>query len=414
MEDHVHRKAQMGTRVMINDGWYYSSDIASEINLKAVPFPNSGSVFSEADEMSAEEVEQGIRFNGALLSSASSASDGTYRVDPERFAYISEVSRDVTGSLAARVIEENISTALAEEYDPTVPEFADDVLLSRRRQSISSLLSANGYDDVGASGVEGALKTRLGTSELNDDDALRIGILQTGDMARIVRISLYRNREHRLTIAVNDLQRLVPGVEPTMTDAVFAALNEQVPGQLATRDQRTIYDAIYRAALSYGMTAEMVMQVMRLVAAKVDLQANIRPTDKLEAFFSVVDDRGNATKDSELLYIRARFGDSVTSFYRFQDPDTKVADYYDGEGKGKGLRPLLLRTPLPNARLTSNFGGRIHPILGYAQGHTGTDLAAPQGSPIMAAGDGIVEKAGWASTYGNQTIIRHGNGYVSL
>ncbi|KQZ91689.1 M23 family metallopeptidase [Agrobacterium tumefaciens] len=389
----------------------YSSDIASEISLKITPFPNSGNGLKDSDEMTADEVEQDIRFNGALLASVTSKSDNTYRVDPQRFADLPDLSPDITGSLAARVIEENVSTAIAEDYDPTVPEFADDIIPSRRRQTISDLLSANGYDTVGAASVEEALQSRLGTNELGDDEALRIGIFQSGEMARIVRISLYRRGEHRLTLAVNDLNRLVLGTEPMMNGAVFAALNQQIPALSSTRDQQTIYDGIYRAALSYGMTREMINQVMRLVAAKVDLQATTRTTDKLEAFFSVVDEQGKATPNSKLLFIRARFGDTVTAFYRFQDPKTKVVDYYDSEGKG--LRPLLLRTPLPNARLTSNFGGRVNPVLGYAQAHTGTDLAAPQGSPIMAAGDGIVEKAGWAAAYGNQTIIRHANGYVS-
>ena len=389
----------------------YSSDVLSEISLKTVPFPASGSGVSGTDEMSTDEVEQDIRFNGALLASVTSASDSTYRVDPQRFADIAGVSEDITGSLSAKVLEENVTTSLAEDYDPSVPEFADDVILSRRRQTISSLLSASGYDDVGASGVEDALKKEIGTTELGDDEALRIGILQSGEMARIVRISLYRRSEHQLTLAVNDLNRLIPGTEPPMSDEVYAALNQQIPSIALSRDQQTIYDGIYRAALSYGMTEEMVRQIMRLVAARVDLQAPTRPTDKLEAFFSDVDEQGKATQDSELLFIRARFGDTVTAFYRFQDSESKAVDFYDSEGKG--LRPMLLRSPVPNARLTSNFGGRMHPILGYVRAHTGTDLAAPQGSPIMAAGDGVVEKAGWAASYGNQTIIRHASGYVS-
>lgn len=389
----------------------YSSDIASEISLKITPFPGSGGGLSKSDEMSADEVEQDIRFNGALLASVTSASDSTYRVDPQRFADLPEISPDITASLTARVIEENVSTSFPEAYDPTAPEFADDVIPSRRKQTISELLSANGYDAAGVAGLVDVIQSRLGTNELGEEDALRVGIFQFGEMARIVRISVYRSGEHRLTLAMNDLNRLVTATEPEMNDEVFAAMNQQPATVSGPRDKQTIYDGIFRAALSYGMTREMVTQVLRLVAAKVDLQATTKSTDKLEAFFSVVDEQGKATAQSELLYIRARFGDTVTAFYRFQDPKTKAIDYYDSEGKG--LRPLLLRTPVPNARLTSNFGGRMHPILGYAQAHTGTDLAAPQGSPIMAAGDGIVEKAGWAASYGNQTIIRHANGYIS-
>ena len=68
---------------------------------------------------------------------------------------------------------------------------------------------------------------------------------------------------------------------------------------------------------------------------------------------------------------------------------------------------------VPNGRFTSGFGGRRHPVLGYVKMHTGVDWAAPRGTPIIASGSGVVEKAGWAGGYGRQTMIRHANGYVS-
>jgi hypothetical protein len=75
---------------------------------------------------------------------------------------------------------------------------------------------------------------------------------------------------------------------------------------------------------------------------------------------------------------------------------------------------FLLRNPVPNGTFRSGFGMRRHPILGFSRMHTGVDWAAPRGTPIIAAGNGIVEKAGWDSGgYGNQTLIRHANGYVS-
>ena len=84
-------------------------------------------------------------------------------------------------------------------------------------------------------------------------------------------------------------------------------------------------------------------------------------------------------------------------------------DYFDEEGRS--AKQFLLRNPLPNGKFRSGFGGRRHPILGYAKMHTGVDWAAPTGSPIIAAGNGVVEKSGWAGGYGKQTIIRHANGY---
>jgi len=180
----------------------------------------------------------------------------------------------------------------------------------------------------------------------------------------------------------------------------------------AGRDLPRVYDGIYRAAISYGMNQQMTAQIIRLLASNVDFQAQLKPTDMLEAFFSVPDEDGQATDESELLYVSARFGDTLTTFYRFQDPADNSIDYFDAEGKS--IRQFLLRNPVPNGRFTSGFGMRRHPILGYSKMHTGADWAAPRGTPIIASGNGVVEKAGWDSGgYGNQTLIRHANGYVT-
>src|SRR3546814_13134085 len=101
------------------------------------------------------------------------------------------------------------------------------------------------------------------------------------------------------------------------------------------------------------------------------------------------------TEQSELLYVNAHFGDTTTRFYRFQNPDDGSVDYFDADGRS--IRQFLLRNPVPNGRMTSGFGMRRHPIIGYARMHTGTDWAAPRGPPIIAAGNGGVETAGWDS-----------------
>ena len=96
------------------------------------------------------------------------------------------------------------------------------------------------------------------------------------------------------------------------------------------------------------------------------------------------------------------------TFYRFQMEGGAV-DYFDQDGRS--AKQFLLRNPVPNGQFRSGFGGRRHPILGYTRLHTGVDWSAPRGTPIIASGNGIVEKAGWAGGYGRQTIIRHSNGY---
>src|SRR5690606_5305192 len=94
----------------------------------------------------------------------------------------------------------------------------------------------------------------------------------------------------------------------------------------------------------------------------------------------------------------------------FQMEDGTV-DYFDKDGRS--ARQFLLRSPVPTGQFRSGFGMRRHPILGYSRMHSGVDWSAPRGTPIIAAGNGTVKKAGWASGYGKQVQIQHANGYVS-
>src|SRR5690606_28446126 len=147
---------------------------------------------------------------------------------------------------------------------------------------------------------------------------------------------------------------------------------------------------------------------IRLLASDVDFQSRLTPSDRIEAFFSQPDEDNAATENSELLYVQATFSGTTRTFYRFQMEDGSVENF---DEEGRSSRQFLLRNPVPNGTFRSGFGGRKHPILGYTRMHTGVDYSAPRGTPIIASGDGVIEKAGWAGGYGRQTIIRHANGY---
>jgi murein DD-endopeptidase MepM/ murein hydrolase activator NlpD len=393
-------------------GTLYGSNVDSEVALKTVDFPIKGSSLTFDNSMSLDEVEENVRTNGSVLTEGSTQVASLFYVDPQRFASDSD-GLDLLQGLTARIVEQNKSDAAYESINEQSTEYADDIIPVRRKTDIATAMVNAGYAKAQAEDAAGYIGEALGAKELNDGDVLRIGIIQKGEEARIVRATIYSRNRHVLTMAVDDNGRFVPGAEPPKLDAVATAFDDNgTPTITSTHDLPRVYDGIYRAALSYGMNADMVGLVVKLLASNVDFQAQLKPTDSLEAFFSVTDDRGLATADSELLYVKAKFGDAETTFYRFQDPDDNSIDYFNGEGKS--IRQFLLRNPVPNGHFRSGFGMRRHPILGFSRMHTGVDWAAPRGTPIIAAGNGTVEKAGWDSGgYGNQTLIRHANGYVS-
>lgn len=392
-------------------GTIYGSDVESEVALKNGDFPIAGAELAFADQMSVDEVEENVRTNGSALTDGSTQVASLYYVDPQRFASDTG-GLDLLQGLTARIVEENMSVSDFDTLTPDDPEYAEDVIPVLRTTGIAEIMTGAGYTRAQAEDLSGYLQGVMGGRELAQGDVLRVSIMQKGEQADIVRASVYSGGRHVTTVALDDQGRFIPGAEPPTLAAVATAFDgDNRPSVVTGRDLPRVYDGIFRAALSYGMGKDLTAQLIRILASNVDFQAQLRPNDALEAFFSVADDAGIATADSELLYINAHFGGTNTRVYRFQDPDDGSIDYYDQDGKS--IRQFLLRNPVPNGRISSSFGMRRHPILGFSRMHTGTDWSAPRGTPIIAAGNGTVEKAGWASGYGNQTLLRHANGYVS-
>ena len=153
----------------------------------------------------------------------------------------------------------------------------------------------------------------------------------------------------------------------------------------------------------------MCQQLIRLLASDVDFQAKLGPNDRLVVFYSLEEGKDTASDSSEILFVEARFGAIDKRYYRFRTADDDRVDYYDADGRNS--KQFLLRNPVPKGRFTSTFGARRHPVLGYVRMHWGVDWSAPSGTPILAAGNGTVEEAGWTNGYGQQTILKHANGY---
>jgi murein DD-endopeptidase MepM/ murein hydrolase activator NlpD len=390
-------------------GAIYGTEVGSEISLKTTDFPSTSLTTPYAGTLSVDEVEESVRTNGSILSDGAVQLAALYYIDPRRFD-AQDDDLEFASGLTARIVEQNMTVTSAQQTGDSVPEYADDVIAVRQSASIEATLYNAGYSREQAELVQKALAPDYGDKDLSVGDVLRIGVVQINERADIVRASIYRKSRHLLSAALDDDKRFVKAQEPPYLDAVAAAFENSV--QIAnTRDLPRVYDGIYRAAFAYGMNQPMINQLVKLLASSVDFQGQLRPTDSLEAFFSVSGPDGKATDASELLYVNAKFGDNVTRFYRFQNAEEGTTDYFDPEGKS--IRQFLLRNPVPNGRLTSGFGMRRHPVLRFARMHTGTDWAAPRGTPIISSGNGVVEKAGWSSGYGLQTIIRHPNGYVS-
>ncbi len=170
-----------------------------------------------------------------------------------------------------------------------------------------------------------------------------------------------------------------------------------------------INSSLYNAAIDAGMPLDILIRMIRAYSYDVDFQRDIQPGDTFEALYEkMLDEDGNFIQGGSILYASLNTNDRSLLIYRYQTADGEVDLYNE---KGQSVRKTLMITPIDGARLSSKYGMRRHPILGYSRMHKGLDFAAPYGTPIMASGDGVVEYAGRNGGYGKYIRIRHANEY---
>lgn len=170
-----------------------------------------------------------------------------------------------------------------------------------------------------------------------------------------------------------------------------------------------ISSSLYNAAIKAGMPIEVLIQMIRAYSYDIDFQRDIHPEDKFEAVYEkMVDEKGNFVRGGSILYASLSTSGRTLPIYRYKTTDGNV-DFFNE--KGQSVKKTLMVTPIDGARLSSSYGMRRHPIKGYTRMHKGLDFAAARGTPIMAAGNGVVEYARRNGGYGNYIRIRHANGY---
>lgn len=209
--------------------------------------------------------------------------------------------------------------------------------------------------------------------------------------------------EHKVTVERTAAGEFVASATPTHSPT-------RRPGS-RTSDTLSIYNSLYQGALAQGVPHETIQTILRLHAYEADFRRRSRGSDALELFFDLKDeDKGADGALGELLLTSITIAGTTQRFYRFKDSDGNI-DYFDANGQNS--RRFLLRKPVrsDDVRLTSGFGIRFHPLLNQRKLHAGIDWAGPPGTPIVAAGNGTVEEAGYKGQYGNYVRIRHANGY---
>lgn len=263
----------------------------------------------------------------------------------------------------------------------------------RAGDTILGLLLPTVTEDRDAHGAVAAMESAFDPRDLQIGQQIAVELEHDGQHNSLARLEI-----------MPEVDRLV--VVSRGEDGGFVA--ETIANDLETRRiaaAGTITESLAADAERAGVSYAVLHPLIRMFAHRLDLQRDLQGGDAFEVLFEREHhEDGRIARLGPAIYGRLVSDDHDLPVYRFETADGFV-DWYDREGQS--FRRALLRTPLDNARMSSGYGMRRHPILGYTRMHQGIDFSAASGTPIVAAGDGVVEVAGRRGGYGNYVRLQH-------
>ena len=301
-------------------------------------------------------------------------------------------------------------------------------LFSDHADLLSAAREEAGYEALVVAAGDGAIATLLrGGYDRVDAEAAVLAASGVADLAPLGhgdaveaagRPALVTASEVAAGAAPRRLDRLRLRPAPGVTVAAWrgedgwqARREEAVVAVRYSTASTVITDSLFGAGARAGVPAEVLARTANLFLYDVDFARDVRRGDRFEVVYEALYDQdGRAVGTGEVVFAAMtwRGGREARAYYRYEAPEAEAA-YFDASGES--ARRLLMKTPIDGARVTSRFGPRRHPTLGYRKDHRGVDFGARTGTPVMAAGDGVVLRANRFGSFGNYLRIRHANGY---
>ncbi len=371
----------------------------TNITVKVVELTPNRLSNDDGQLMSSREVQDIVReagkfYNQDTLAKGSSASSGI-----------------ASGFSSKDAVEEKLPpyTTVIEKSpddDDAIPEQREyHIVRIKRGDSLMTLIQQAGVSKSKANSIVKTMSTILPANSIQAGQELRFILVPTeNDKGKVepLSVSLFSGPKHRVTIVKSGAGEYAEYV--ASKTPVELTVGKGPKKSFARRS--SVYLSMYHAALAQEIPHDQILKVLRVHSYDVDFKKRVQSGDTFTAFF---DENQKNNKDyGELLYTSTTIGGLKKKFYRFRTPDGTV-DFYDEDGSSS--KKFLMRKPVRGARYTSGFGFRFHPILKKRKMHSGTDWAAPTGTPILAAGNGTVEFVGVKGGYGNFVHLRHANGY---
>jgi murein DD-endopeptidase MepM/ murein hydrolase activator NlpD len=322
-----------------------------------------------------------------------------------------DVLTDPYAPFQTRITEENVTLLAKTTAQATGGNAGNEHQITiKKGDTLGAILRDQGAtpDDIKA--IYSQLGERARDGNLKEGQKLRILVVPASpgsQRLQVVRVMVVSDQNIvEAVVALSDINNRYVSVDVQRAEAPAAEAQDDDDDNDDGTGVR-LYQSIYETALRNHVPRGVIDEMVKVYSYDVDFQRKARPGDSLEVVFS--GDDQTVDPKTDVLFAALKVGDEVKKYYRYVSPDDGVVDYYDETGKS--AKKFLVRKPVTEAIMRSGFGTRKHPILGYTKMHTGVDWAAPLGTPIYAAGNGEIEKAGWESGYGKYIRMKHNNGY---
>ena len=301
-------------------------------------------------------------------------------------------------NLEAVADEINLSQNIPkDEISLSIEYVYEDLVVIENGQTFGELIKSYDIPDAEKYTISQLLNNKIDLTRLDIGTEIRITYLRKTDFVEIKKISILDKKNNQIQIIKNN------GEYETESASILTFTKNILK-------EVTINESLYRSAINSDVPPNIIMQFVNLYGFDVDFQREIRNGNKIKIYYEVfLDSKLNIRKAGNIKFASLSLSKNTYELYKYTTKDNNKFEFFNSTGKS--AVKALMKTPINGARLSSGYGLRKHPILGYDRLHQGVDFAAPTGTPIMAAGTGFIEKIGMNGGAANYIKIKHINGY---
>ena len=311
------------------------------------------------------------------------------------FNYLKKLDAQKYNNLINNIYLKKTLNEIINNLEPKYKTYNHKIKLG---ETFDKILETYSIDKEEIIAVKKSLSKKININKLNTNQKIKISIDQTN------------NKIKEFIFLISNTERVFLSRKDEETKFNQEIITLKLDKKIVYKEN-IILQSLYKSATDQNIPPNTIVEFARIYGFQVDFQRDIRKQDKFQIMYEIfVDENKKIIETGEILFANLKLSGQDNSLYFFNEERSE--GHYDKNGKS--VQKALMKTPINGARLSSSFGMRKHPIDGFNKMHRGTDFAAPMGTPIMASGNGIIQKASWCGGGGNCVKIRHNSTYETI